>query len=55
LGVSQKEITAFIERSGYIKGEGITKLGIGKGLELKQYMGREYVAYPVDLVEFKKV
>jgi hypothetical protein len=55
LGVKQYEITNLMERKGFISGERITELGISKGLFLKTYMGKEYIVYPENLIEFNEL
>ena len=49
LSMSAKELNTLMEAQGLIKGENITELGISKGLVLKSYMGKDYIAYPEDI------
>lgn len=53
MNFSVAEITNLMQKSGFINGESITPLGKSKGIELKKYMGKEYIAYPENLEEFK--
>jgi len=55
IGVQPKDITMSMEKAGYIKDNGITNLGLSKGLIEKQYMGKTYIAYPEDLEEITKL
>lgn len=52
--VSQNEITALMSKKGLIKDNKITDIGARKGLEMKTYMGNQYIAYPDDLEELKE-
>jgi len=49
LGVSQVDFTNIMQQSGLILGDKITSAGLAKGLVMKNYMGKEYIAYPNDL------
>jgi len=51
LGISQNAITNKMEKSGLTKNGNITKQGISKGLIIKSYMGKDYIAYPENLIE----
>lgn len=51
LGVSQAEITIIMQQSGLISGDTITSIGLSKGLVMKSYMGKDYIAYPDNLIE----
>lgn len=51
LGVSQAEITILMQQSGLITGDKITSIGLSKGLVIKSYMGKDYIAYPDNLLE----
>ena len=52
-GVSQSIITELMQNAGYIKDNSITALGKNNGLEMKSYMGNEYIAYPMNLKELQ--
>lgn len=54
-GTNAKEITAIMEKKGLIKNGVITDSGKEKGLILKSYMGREYIAYPENMIELKEL
>jgi len=43
-----------MEREGYIRDYKITDFGKANGLELKNELGRDYIAYPQDLEAIKK-
>lgn len=53
-GVDQESFIALIEDAGFVKDNIITELGISKGLVNKSYMGKEYIAYPDNLVSLLK-
>lgn len=53
LGIQAKDIAVLMEQKGLVKNEEITALGEQKGLIWKSYMGRDYIAYPDNLEEFK--
>jgi PLD-like domain len=55
LKLQARDITILMEKKGYIKDDKITESGKSIGLILKSYMGNEYIAYPENLEEFKKV
>ena len=55
LGTNQKKIIELVENEGLIMKDEITELGKSKGLVLKKYMGKEYIAYPDDLNVFKEL
>lgn len=55
LGVPSSDITNIMQKSGLINGEVITNLGIAKGLVKKNYMGKDYIAYPENLDELKAI
>jgi hypothetical protein len=55
LGVPQTEIISQMRGYGFIDGDNITSLGVSKGLVMKAYMGRDYIAYPEDLPEINKI
>jgi hypothetical protein len=42
-----------MQKLGFIVNNQITDLGVKKGLEMKSYMGNNYIAYPEDLQELK--
>jgi hypothetical protein len=42
-----------MQKQGLIVNNQITELGVKKGLEMKSYMGSNYIAYPEDLPELK--
>lgn len=51
LGIPATNITEAMQKSGLISGDIITELGKSKGLTIKSYMGRDYIAYPENLTE----
>ncbi len=51
LGVSQTDITNLMQQTGLISGDKITPVGLSKGLVVKNYMGKDYIAYPENLPE----
>lgn len=51
LGVKQTDIMNIMQNSGLINGDKITELGQSKGLIMKNYMGKDYIAYPENLAE----
>ena len=51
LGIPQSQITDLMKKNGLIAGDEITAKGLSKGLMMKSYMGREYIAYPEGLAE----
>lgn len=51
LGVSAADITSKMQNSRLINGDKITDLGKSKGLVMKNYMGKDYIAYPESLAE----
>ena len=55
LGVSQADITNIMQQSGLIHGDKITSAGLSKGLVMKNYMGKDYIAYPDNLTELDKL
>lgn len=55
LGVSQADITNIMQQSGLINGDKITSAGLAKGLVIKNYMGKDYIAYPDNLDELNKI
>jgi hypothetical protein len=55
LGVPQTEIISQMRACGYVDEDNITSLGLSKGLVMKNYMGRDYIAYPEDLPEINKI
>jgi hypothetical protein len=55
IGVSQADITNIMQQAGLINGDKITSAGFSKGLVMKNYMGKDYIAYPDDLDELKKI
>ncbi len=54
MGIDQVDFIELMENEGYIMDYKITDFGKANGLELKNYMGREYIAYPDDLEPIKK-
>ena len=54
LGVSQADITNIMQQSGLISEDKITPVGLSKGLVMKNYMGKDYIAYPDNLSELDK-
>jgi hypothetical protein len=55
LGVPQTEIINRMRACGFIDEDNITSLGLSKGLVMKSYMGRDYIAYPEDLPEINNI
>jgi len=55
LGISQADITNHMQTSGLISGDKITSVGHSKGLVMKNYMGKDYIAYPDNLPELNKL
>lgn len=51
LGVSQSDIINLMQKSQLINGDKITEKGELKGLVMKNYMGKDYIAYPENLEE----
>jgi hypothetical protein len=52
-GVAQSDITYVMQSAGLIDGDKITTLGQTKGLVIKKYMGKDYIAYPENLAELR--
>lgn len=55
LRIPAYEITNLMQQKGFINGNNITEKGASKGLLIKNYMGSNYIAYPVNLDEFKEL
>jgi hypothetical protein len=55
LGVTQADIINIMQQSGLINGDKITSAGLSKGLVMKNYMGKDYIAYPDNLSELNKL
>lgn len=55
LGLKQAEFIDLMESDGLINGDEITDKGLAKGLCMKNYMGRDYIAYPEHIMEEVKV
>jgi len=53
IGSSVLEITELMQKSGLIADNRITDLGLTKGLVMKNYMGKDYIAYPENLPELE--
>lgn len=53
--VSLNEINELMQKSGLVNGDTITELGLVKGLQKKNYMGNNYIAYPENLEELKEL
>lgn len=51
LGVSASEITKRMEVLGLVSGDKITEKGVAKGIVIKSYMGKQYIAFPDNLPE----
>ena len=51
-GLPQSDITNLMQKNGLIDGDKITSIGVSKGLVMKNYMGKNYIAYPDNLPEF---
>lgn len=49
VGKDPKELMDILERESFVKGGSITEKGKSQGLEMKAYMGKEYIAYPEGL------
>lgn len=54
IGIPQNEINQLMLRSGLVKDNIITETGRAKGLITKSYMGKDYIAYPENLVELNE-
>lgn len=54
MGIDQAYFIELMENEGYIRDYKITDFGKANGLELKNDMGRDYIAYPDDLATIKK-
>jgi hypothetical protein len=52
LGVPQTKFVELMQEVGLIADNKITTLGSSKGLVMKSYMGKEYISYPDNLLEF---
>lgn len=52
--VPQSDIINLMQKTGLVDGDKITSNGISKGLAMKNYMGKNYIAYPDNLPEFNK-
>lgn len=50
-GVLPLDITNLMQKLGLISGDKITEVGHLKGLKMKSYMGKDYIAYPENLEE----
>jgi hypothetical protein len=48
-GISGAQITKFMEENGLVKDGKITDTGSAKGLEMKKFRDKEYIAYPVEI------
>lgn len=48
-GISGAQITKFMEKNGLVKDGKITDTGGAKGLEMKKFRDKEYIAYPVEI------
>lgn len=55
LGISLAEFSKEMQLAGLISNDIITPTGISKGLIMKNYMGKEYIAYPDNLPELKEL
>lgn len=55
LGFSQTDIINLMGKAGLINGDKITATGLKKGLVMKNYMGKDYISYPENLIEFKEL
>lgn len=55
IGVPQSDIINVMQKAGFIDGDKITSMGLSKGLVMKNYMGKNYIAYPDNLPEFNKL
>lgn len=54
-GRTQTEIVNLMQIAGLIIGDKITDKGHSKGLLVKNYMGKDYIAYPENLDELKEL
>lgn len=54
-GINAKEIAVLMEQKGLLQNGVITDSGKEKGLIIKSYMGREYIAYPENMIELKEL
>ena len=55
LGISLTDITNLLQRAGFIQDDKITATGLSKGLVMKNYMGKDYISYPENLVELNEL
>ncbi len=53
--ISQLDITNLMQKAGLINGDKISAIGLKKGLVMKNYMGKDYISYPENLVEFNEL
>lgn len=53
--VSVDELNQLMEQKGLVHNKHITKLGASSGLIIRNYMGKDYIAYPDNLEEFKEL
>ena len=54
MGLDKKVLSEMFEKDGLIINSEITDKGKSLGLELRQYMGNEYIAFPESLLQGKK-
>jgi len=47
--VSNRDVQNLMESNGYISGDSITSKGAKAGVVMKQFRGKEYIAYPEDM------
>ncbi|MBD0779303.1 hypothetical protein HPE56_15995 [Maribacter sp. ANRC-HE7] len=55
LDMKQPEFVSIMENEKLINGNQITELGIANGLVMKNYMGRDYIGYPENIVKRVKL
>lgn len=53
--IPASEITNLMQKSGFINGDKITSTGLLKGIVMKSYMGKDYIAYPDNLEELNNL
>lgn len=53
--VSTQDVIGLMESKGIIEGDKITEYGLKLGVQMRNYMGKDYVAYPENLQELKEL
>ena len=49
-GINQEMFISEMEKKGFLLKDKITELGYQNGLKIKNYMGRDYIAYPEEIM-----